>query len=160
MRTEFTDEEIRRYGCQMVLPEVGDLGQAKLRAAGVLIIGAGGLGSPVAIYLAAAGVGRLGIVDSDEVELSNLHRQILHTEEAVGRPKVESAQTMLGEVNPLVHVETHPIRLQAANIEALISGYDVVVDGSDNFPTKFLVNDACVFAEKPLSLAGIHRFEG
>ncbi len=160
MRAEFTEEEIRRYGYQKVLPEVGDVGQAKLRAAGVLIIGAGGLGSPVAIYLAAAGVGRLGIVDSDEVELSNLHRQILHTEEAVGRPKVESAQTMLGEVNPLVEVQTHPMRLQAANIEALIARYDVVVDGSDNFPTKFLVNDACVFAEKPLSLAGIHRFEG
>lgn len=160
MRAEFTDEEIRRYGCQMALPEVGEGGQAKLRAARVLIVGAGGLGSPAAMYLAAAGVGTLGIVDSDAVELSNLHRQILHTVEAVGRPKVESARSMIESLNPLVQVRTHPLRLQASNIEALLNGYDIVVEGSDNFPTKFLVNDACIFADKPLSLAGIHRFEG
>lgn len=160
MQEVFTDEEIRRYGYQMVLPEVGEGGQAKLRAARVLIIGAGGLGSPAAIYLAAAGVGTLGVVDSDAVELSNLHRQILHTVEAVGRPKVESARSTIESLNPFVRVRTHPVRLQATNIEALINDYDIVLDGSDNFPTKFLVNDACIFAGKPLSLAGIHRFEG
>lgn len=160
MLEEFTEQEIRRYARHIVLPEVGGVGQAKLRSARVLVVGAGGLGSPAAIYLAAAGVGTLGIVDSDQVELSNLHRQILHTEGAIGRPKVESAKSMIEALNPLVKVETHRLRLQADNIEALIKGYDIVVDGSDNFPTKFLVNDACVFSDTPLSLAGIHRFEG
>lgn len=160
MLEEFTEQEIRRYARHIVLPEVGGTGQAKLRSARVLIVGAGGLGSPAAIYLAAAGVGTLGVVDDDEVELSNLHRQILHTESALGRPKVESARATLEGLNPLVNVETHRVRLKADNIEELISSYDLVVDGSDNFPTKFLVNDACVFAGKPLSLAGIHRFEG
>jgi adenylyltransferase/sulfurtransferase len=160
MLDEFTEQEIRRYARHIVMPEVGGTGQAKLRSARVLIVGAGGLGSPAAIYLAAAGVGTLGIVDDDEVELSNLHRQILHTESALGRPKVESARATIQGLNPLVKVETHRMRLKADNVEELIAAYDVVVDGSDNFPTKFLVNDACVFAGKPLSLAGIHRFEG
>lgn len=160
MLEEFTEQEIHRYARHIVLPQVGGVGQAKLRSARVLIIGAGGLGSPAAIYLAAAGVGTIGIVDDDRVELSNLHRQILYTESSIGRPKVDSARAMLEGVNPLVRVETHPLRLQADNIGSLVRGYDVVVDGSDNFPTKFLVNDACVFEEKPLSLAGIHLFEG
>ena len=159
MLEEFTEEEIRRYARHMVLPQVGGAGQAKLRAARLLIVGAGGLGSPAAIYLAAAGVGTLGVVDDDVVELSNLHRQILHTEQDLGRPKVESARAMLEALNPQVAVRTHNERLRASNIEGLIADYDVVVDGSDNFPTKFLVNDACVLAGKPLSLAGIHRFE-
>lgn len=160
MLDEFTEREIRRYARHIVMPEVGGLGQAKLRSARVLVVGAGGLGSPAAIYLAAAGVGTLGVVDDDEVELSNLHRQILHTTGSVGRPKVESARATLQALNPLVRVETHKMRLRAENIEELVSDYDVIVDGSDNFPTKFLVNDACVFADKPLSLAGIHLFEG
>jgi adenylyltransferase/sulfurtransferase len=160
MIEEFTEQEIRRYARHIVLPQVGGVGQAKLRNARLLIIGAGGLGSPAAIYLAAAGVGTIGIVDSDRVELSNLHRQILHTESAIGRPKVESARAMLKALNPMIQVETHPERLTAENIEGLIRDYDLVVDGSDNFPTKFLINDACIFADKPLSLAGIHRFEG
>jgi adenylyltransferase/sulfurtransferase len=159
MLEKFTEEEIRRYARHIVLPEVGGVGQARLRSARVLIVGAGGLGSPAAIYLAAAGVGTIGIVDDDAVELSNLHRQILHNQEDLGRPKVQSAREMLEALNPLVRVETHPVRLRAENVEAVIEPYDVIIDGSDNFPTKFLLNDACIFSGKPLCLAGIHRFE-
>jgi adenylyltransferase/sulfurtransferase len=156
----FTEEQIERYSRQIILPEVGGVGQRKLLAARVLVIGAGGLGSPVGLYLAAAGVGRIGIVDSDCVDLSNLQRQILHATADVGREKCVSAKQTMESINPDVAVVPYPLRLTSANILDIISDYDVVVDGSDNFPTRYLVNDACVLAGKPLSHAGILRFEG
>jgi len=152
--------ETARYGRHLVLPEVGVEGQLRLRAASVLVVGAGGLGSPLAIYLAAAGVGRLGLVDFDRVELSNLQRQILYGTEDVGRPKVEMAARRLRQVNPHVTLETHATRLSADNALDLVSRYDVVVDGTDNFATRYLVNDACVLAGKPNVHGSIFRFEG
>jgi adenylyltransferase/sulfurtransferase len=156
----FTEEQIERYSRQIILPEVGGVGQRKLLAARVLVIGAGGLGSPVGLYLAAAGVGRIGIVDSDRVDLSNLQRQILHATRDLGREKCTSAKQTMESINPDVTVVPYPVRLTSSNILDIISGYDMVVDGSDNFPTRYLVNDACVLAGKPLSHAGILRFEG
>jgi adenylyltransferase/sulfurtransferase len=158
--TAFTEEQIERYSRQIILPEVGGIGQAKLLAARVLVVGAGGLGSPVALYLAAAGVGSIGIVDSDCVDISNLQRQILHATPDLGRQKCFSAKEALESINPDVLVTPYPVRLTSSNILEIISDYDVVVDGSDNFPTRYLVNDACVLAAKPLSHAGILRFEG
>lgn len=160
MELPFTEEQIRRYSRHIVLSEVGGKGQKKLLASKALIVGAGGLGSPAALYLAAAGVGTIGIVDSDAVDLSNLQRQILHDTGDLDRPKVFSAEERMGEVNPDVHVIPYPIRLAADNAGKIISGYDVVLDGSDNFPTKFLANDACVLLGVPLVLAGILRFDG
>jgi len=153
-------DELQRYARQMAVPEFGAAGQEKLRAARVLLIGAGGLGSPAAMYLAAAGVGTLGIVDADEVELSNLHRQLLHSGPDVGRPKVESARRRLGEVNPHVTVVPLRDRFTAANALDLARGWDVVIDGSDNFPTRYASNDACVALGIPNVYGSVWRFEG
>jgi adenylyltransferase/sulfurtransferase len=156
----FTDAQLERYSRHILLEQVGGTGQAKLLAARVLIVGAGGLGSPAALYLAAAGVGTIGLVDGDAVDLSNLQRQVLHQTPDVGRPKVESAAAKLRALNPDVNVRLHPVRAMAANIVGLMRDYDFVLDGTDNFPAKFLINDAAHFAHKPLSHAGILRFEG
>ncbi len=156
----FTEEEIERYSRHIILPEIGGKGQEKICQSKVLVLGAGGLGSPAALYLAAAGVGTLGIVDSDNVDLSNLQRQILHSSIDVGRPKTASAQEKLQILNPGTVVITHNFRLNSENILNLIEDYDVVVDGTDNFPTRFLVNDACVMAKKPLAHGAILRFDG
>ena len=156
----FTNEQIDRYSRQIILPNVGGKGQEKILKAKVLVIGTGGLGAPCDFYLAAAGVGTIGIVDSDNVELNNLQRQILHTTESVGRPKVDSGKARLKALNPDVNVVTHHLRLDSGNILGIIKEYDIVVDGSDNFPTRYLVNDACVIAKKPLVHAGIFRFDG
>lgn len=154
------EEQIERYSRQILLPQIGGKGQEKLLAAKVLIIGAGGLGSPVAAYLAGAGVGTLGIVDSDAVELNNLHRQIIYTTEDVGKRKVLVAQERLQKTNPDVKVVPYDLRLTSGNIMEIIKDYDVVVDGSDNFPTRYLVNDACVLAKKTLVHGAFFRFEG
>jgi molybdopterin/thiamine biosynthesis adenylyltransferase len=157
---DFSEEEIRRYSRHIVLPEVGGTGQKRINRASVLVVGAGGLGSPVAYYLAAAGVGKIGIVDNDVVDLSNLQRQILHTTLDVGRKKVESAREALRALNPHVTIVPHDVRLDSTNIRDILKEYDLVAEGSDNFPTKFLVNDACVMTGTPLSMAGIFRFSG
>lgn len=154
------EDQIERYSRQIILPHVGGKGQEKLLQAKVLIIGAGGLGSPAALYLASAGIGRIGIVDSDQVELNNLQRQILHSTKDVARPKVESAKDRLSGINPDVEVVTYNIRLTSSNILEMIKDYEMIVDGSDNFPTRYLVNDACVLSGKPLSHGGIFRFDG
>jgi adenylyltransferase/sulfurtransferase len=155
-----SDEELDRYARHIVLREVGGVGQAKIRAARVLIVGAGGLGSPCALYLAAAGVGHLGLVDDDAVSLSNLQRQILFTTADVGAPKVAAAKARLAALNPGVAVTAHPVRLAADNVQALIADYDIVADGSDNFETRFLLNDACHFAKKILVSAAVTEFDG
>jgi molybdopterin/thiamine biosynthesis adenylyltransferase/rhodanese-related sulfurtransferase len=152
--------ERERYGRHLTMPEVGEEGQLKLLESRVLLVGAGGLGSPAAIYLAAAGVGTLGIVDDDLVDRSNLQRQILHTDERVGSPKVDSARVALTSLNPEVRVVTHPVRLTKDNVEEIFSGYDLVIDGSDNFPTRYLVNDACVKLRLPNVHGAIFRFDG
>ncbi|KZE35160.1 molybdopterin-synthase adenylyltransferase MoeB [Crenobacter luteus] len=149
-----------RYARHLAIPEVGEAGQAKLLAARVLLVGAGGLGCPAAVYLAAAGVGTLGIVDPDVVERSNLQRQILHAEAKVGLPKVRSARQALEALNPTVRVDSYEERLSSANVEAIFAGYDVVVDGSDNFPTRYLVNDACVKLGIPNVHGSVYRFDG
>ncbi len=155
-----TAEEIERYKRHLVLREVGGAGQQKLKAARVLLVGAGGLGSPIALYLAAAGVGTIGLIDDDVVSLSNLQRQILHDTGAVGTPKVTSGQTTLGRINPHVHVETLKARLTAENALDVISRYDIVCDGSDNFATRYLVSDACFFAKKTLVFGAVGPFDG
>ncbi len=160
MDIDFTEDEIQRYSRHILLQEVGGIGQAKLKAARVLVIGAGGLGSPLMLYLAAAGVGTIGIVDDDDVELSNLQRQIAHTTGRVGMPKVESAEAAAGAINPGVRVEAHRIRLDAGNIMPLIGSYDLVCDGTDNFATRFLISDACVLGRRTLVSAAVLRFEG
>ncbi len=157
---ELSPREIQRYARHIVIPEVGLEGQRRLKDARVLLVGAGGLGSPAALYLAAAGVGRLGIVDHDEVDASNLHRQILHGTSDVGRSKLDSAVDRLREVNPHVVVEPHRTRLSSEDALDVLAPYDVVVDGSDNFPTRYLVNDACVLLGKPNVYGSIHRFDG
>ncbi len=153
-------DETVRYGRHLSIPEVGREGQLRLKRARVLIVGAGGLGSPAALYLAAAGVGRIGIVDHDTVELSNLQRQVLHDTRSVGRPKIASARERLEAINPRVEVVTFGERLEAANALAYLEGWDIVVDGSDNFPTRYLVNDACVLLGLPFVYGAIQRFEG
>ena len=155
-----SNAEVARYSRHLIMPEVGMEGQLKLKAAGVLCIGAGGLGSPVAMYLAAAGVGRLGIVDFDVVDYSNLQRQVIHGTPDVGRPKLESARDTLNAINPEVRVETHEVALSSSNALDVLGGYDVIVDGTDNFPTRYLVNDACVLLGKPNAYGSIFRFEG
>jgi molybdopterin/thiamine biosynthesis adenylyltransferase len=160
MTLRLSPEQIERYSRQIMIPELGGAGQIRLRQGRVLVIGAGGLGSPAAYYLAAAGVGRLGLVDGDRVELSNLQRQILHATPDIGRPKVESAKAKLAQLNPEVEVVAHAARLQEANAAELFSDYDFIVDGSDNFETKFLINDVAVALRKPFSHAGIVRLEG
>lgn len=157
---DFTEAQLHRYARHIILPEIGGAGQARLLRARVLVVGAGGLGSPVLMYLAAAGVGTLGVVDDDRVDLSNLQRQILHATSRVGAPKTESARATLAEINPEVRVIGHDARLVAANALDLFADYDVIVDGSDNFATRYLVNDACYFAKKTLISAAMLRFDG
>ncbi|MBI5144716.1 MAG: molybdopterin-synthase adenylyltransferase MoeB [Candidatus Omnitrophica bacterium] len=154
------EDQIERYSRQIILSDIGGRGQEKLLQAKVLVIGAGGLGSPCAIYLASAGIGKLGLVDSDAVELNNLQRQILHSTQDVGRAKVESAKGRLNLINTDVEVIPYRLRLTSENILDIIKNYDIIVDGSDNFPTRYLVNDACVLSKKPLSHGGIFRFDG
>jgi molybdopterin-synthase adenylyltransferase len=156
----FTEEQIKRYARHIILPEVGGKGQEKLLNSKVLVIGAGGLGSPAILYLAAAGVGTIGIVDFDVVDFSNLQRQVIHNTERVGTPKVESAKKTVEMLNPDVKVITYNTRISKENIMDIIKDYDVVLDGTDNFPTRFLINDACYFAGKPLVSAAMLRFEG
>lgn len=153
-------EELERYARHIVLAEVGGAGQQRFRKSRVLIVGAGGLGAPAALYLAAAGIGTIGIVDDDIVSLSNLQRQILHDTARVGEAKVDSARAALARVNPHVHVEPHRLRLTADNAEALIADYDIVADGSDNFATRFLCADVCARVERPLVTAAVGRFDG
>jgi len=156
----FTPDELQRYARHIVLPEVGGAGQQKLKQARVLLIGAGGLGSPLALYLAAAGIGTIGIVDNDRVDLSNLQRQVLHDTDSVGQLKTESAAVAIAGLNPHVRVVEHSERLDEANAARLIGGYDIVADGSDNFSTRFLVNDTCYHLGKTLVTAAILRFDG
>lgn len=160
MTVDLSREELRRYDRHVILPEVGLEGQKKLKASSVLCIGAGGLGSPLAMYLAAAGVGRLGLVDFDVVDESNLQRQILHDTPSVGTKKLESAQKRLLALNPHIAVETYETKLSSANAVELFKKYDVIADGTDNFPTRYLVNDACVLTGKPNAYGSIFRFEG
>jgi len=157
---EFTDEQIERYSRHIILPEVGGSGQQKMLEARVLLLGAGGLGSPAAYYLAAAGIGNLGIVDFDQVDLSNLQRQIIHSTERIGMLKTESAKKTIQALNPDVNVTLYNEKMDSSNIMSLIKDYDYVVDGSDNFPTRYLVNDACVMKNKTLIHGSIYRFEG
>ncbi|MDG6933162.1 MAG: molybdopterin-synthase adenylyltransferase MoeB [Nitrososphaerota archaeon] len=158
--SELTLNEIMRYDRHLIMPEVGVNGQKKLKAASVLVVGVGGLGTPAATYLAAAGVGRIGLVDFDRIEFSNLHRQVLYSEEDVGKSKVEVARTRLMAVNPNVVIETYPVRLDSSNALDIIRNYDVILDGTDNFPTRYLVNDASVLVGKPVVHSSIYRFEG
>jgi adenylyltransferase/sulfurtransferase len=155
-----TPPELLRYGRHLILPEVGLHGQRKLKAASVLLVGAGGLGSPLALYLAAAGIGRIGMVDFDVVDESNLQRQVLHGTASVGKPKLESARARLRDLNPNVHVEPYEEALTSANAMDIVRNYDVIVDGTDNFPTRYLVNDACALLGKPNVYGSIFRFEG
>ncbi len=157
---QFSSDEVTRYSRHFVIPEVGEKGQAKLLDSKVLVLGTGALGSPVSLYLAAAGVGTIGLVDFDVVDLSNLQRQIIHTTDRVGSPKTESARTAINALNPGVKVVCHDVRLSSENVMYIIRDYDVVVNCGDNFPTRYLINDACVFAKKPLVDGAIFRFEG
>ena len=157
---ELSNEEILRYSRHLIMPEVGMQGQRKLKAASVLMIGTGGLGAPLGMYLAAAGVGRIGIVDFDIVEESNLQRQIIHGTKDLGRRKIESARDRLRDINPHIEIETHETRITSQNAMSLIRNYDIIVDGTDNFPTRYLVNDACVLSGKPNVYGSIFRFEG
>jgi len=156
----FTEQQIERYSRHIILPQVGGKGQQRLLASKVLLVGTGGLGSPAGLYLAAAGVGTLGLVDFDVVDLSNLNRQIMHHTADVGRPKTESAAETIRALNPDVHVIVYQERLAAGNALEIFSDYDVIVDGSDNFPTRYLTNDACVLLGKPLAFGAIFQFEG
>lgn len=153
-------QERRRYARHLTLPEVGPEGQRKLKGASVLLVGAGGLGSPLALYLAAAGVGRIGLVDFDIVDETNLQRQVLHGTSDIGRPKLKSARDRLRDINPHVHVDLHPVRLSSGNALDIVRDYDVVADGTDNFPTRYLINDACVLTGTPNVYGSIFRFEG
>ena len=152
--------EVARYSRHLTLPEVGMEGQLRLRTASVVIVGAGGLGSPLAMYLAAAGIGRLGVVEFDRVDLSNLQRQVLFGTDDVGREKSELAARRIREINPHVDVTTYPVRLSADNALDVLRDYDVVIDGTDNFPTRYLTNDACVFLGKPNVHGSVFRFDG
>ena len=156
----FSREELQRYSRHLVLPGVGEAGQLRLARASVLLVGAGGLGSPIALYLAAAGVGRIGVVDADRVDLTNLQRQVLYGTATLGQPKVSAARARLHDLNPEVRVDAHETRLTSANALEILRDYDVIVDGSDNFPTRYLVNDACVILGKPNVYGSVIRFEG
>ena len=156
----FTPEQAKRYSRHIIMPQIGGAGQRKLLEAKVLLIGAGGLGSPAAMYLAAAGVGNLGIVDFDNVDITNLQRQLLHRNDDIGRPKVDSAEATIKSINPDVNVTKIPVPLNSENAFEIIEPYDIVVDGSDNFPTRYLVNDACVMLGKPCVHGSIFLFEG
>src|SRR5438270_5984164 len=155
-----SNQEVLRYSRHLIMPEVGTEGQQKLKAARVLCIGTGGLGSPLALYLSAAGVGTIGLVDFDVVDFTNLQRQVIHFTSDVGRPKLESAKEKIGAINPFVNVKTFETKLTSANALEIFSDFDIIVDGTDNFPTRFLVNDACVFTGKPNVYGSIFRFEG
>lgn len=155
-----SEEEIQRYSRHLVMPEVGIPGQSKLKGSSVLVVGAGGLGTPASAYLAAAGVGRIGLVDFDVVELTNLQRQIMYSEVDVGKPKAEVLRARLLQINPNVTVDVYPVRLDSSNAMEILGPYDIVVDGSDNLPTRYLVNDACAFLGKPDVYASIYRFDG
>jgi molybdopterin/thiamine biosynthesis adenylyltransferase len=155
-----TEEQIERYSRHIILEQVGGVGQEKLLSSKVLIVGVGGLGSPAALYLAAAGIGTIGIVDADKVELTNLHRQIIHNSGDLGVEKVKSAKTKMQAINPDVTVRTYPRLAKADNIREIIREYDFVIDATDNFAAKFLINDACYFEKKPFSHAGVLRFDG
>jgi len=157
---DFSEDQIRRYARHILLPEMGGVGQARLLESKALVIGAGGLGSPLIMYLAAAGVGTIGVVDDDQVDLSNLQRQLLHATDRIGMSKVESARLAAAAINPEVRIVGHPARIDASNALDLVSQYDVVADGSDNFPTRFLVNDACRLAGRTLVSAAVLRFDG
>src|SRR5438093_6323838 len=157
---QLSGEELERYSRHLMMPEVTPDGQRHLKAARILCIGAGGLGSPAALYLAAAGVGTIGIVDFDNVDLSNLQRQILHGTKDIGRGKLESARDRLHDINPQIEIELHKCRFSSENASQLVARYDVVVDGSDNFPTRYLSNDVCVFGQKPNVYGSVFRFEG
>ena len=157
---ELTGDDLRRYGRHLVLSEVGPTGQRKLKASKVLLVGAGGLGSPAALYLAAAGVGTLGLVDFDVVDITNLHRQVIHGTKDIGRPKLDSASDRIRDVNPNVHVVQYDTALTSANALEIARGYDVIVDGTDNFPTRYLVNDTCVLLGKPNAFGSVLKFEG
>lgn len=157
---EFTEEQVERYSRQIILDQVGGKGQQKLSRAKALVVGAGGLGSPITLYLGAAGIGTIGLIDGDVVDLSNLQRQVLHTTPHVGVPKVESGRRLLEALNPHVHVKTYQEHINADNVMTLLADYDIVLDGSDNFGTRFLVSDACFFAKKTLISGSIFRFEG
>lgn len=157
---EFTKKQLERYSRQIVMKEIGVEGQEKLTEAKVFIIGAGGLGSPAALYLAAAGIGKIGIADSDIVGLSNLQRQLMHTTSDLGRPKVESAKETLQQINPDVSIQTYNEFISSDNIAGIIADYDFVLDCTDNFEAKFLINDACVIADKPFTHAGVTGFQG
>ena len=157
---ELSDEQFHRYARHLILDEVGEDGQEKLLASRVLVVGAGGLGAPLLMYLAAAGVGTLGIVDDDEVDLTNLQRQVVHSTGSVGRKKTESAKDTLAALNPGINVVTHDVRLTGENAEAILAGYDLVADGSDNFETRYLLNDACYYSGMTLVAAAMLRFEG
>jgi len=157
---ELTEEQFQRYARHLILDEVGEEGQIRLLSSRVLVVGAGGLGSPLLLYLAAAGVGTLGITDADRVDLTNLQRQIVHATDRVGALKVDSARHTLAAVNPGVQVATHPLRLEPDNAEAMIRDYDLVADGSDNFETRYLLTDLCCRLEKPLVAAALSPFEG
>jgi len=160
MPVELSQEEVSRYSRHLMIPDVGLEGQLKLKAASVLVVGTGGLGSPVLLYLAAAGVGRIGVVDYDVVELSNLQRQVIHSSRAIGQLKVESARQRMAELNPLIQVDVYNELFTSANAMQIVQNYDVVVDATDNFPTRYLVNDVCVLAGKPDVYGSIFRFEG
>ena len=155
-----TQDEIERYKRQLVLKEIGGEGQQKLKAARVLVVGAGGLGSPLILYLAAAGIGQIGIIDSDRVSLDNLHRQVVHDTKSVGKAKTRSAAGAIERLNPHVETRLYTTRLVPENAEGIIDGYDIVADGSDNFATRYLVNDACYFAKTPLVFAAVGPFDG
>ena len=158
--TSLTPQEIQRYSRHLIMPEVGMDGQLKLKNANVLCIGTGGLGAPLGVYLAAAGVGRIGLVDFDVVDNSNLQRQILFGTKDVGRPKIAAAADRLRDLNPTIQIDTHEVRLTSENALDLFKDYDIIVDGTDNFPTRYLVNDACVLLSKPNVYGSIFRFEG
>jgi molybdopterin/thiamine biosynthesis adenylyltransferase/rhodanese-related sulfurtransferase len=155
-----TTAELARYSRHVLLPEIGIEGQTRLKNARILVVGAGGLGSPAALYLAAAGIGTIGLADFDHVEAHNLHRQLLHRDNSIGQPKVDSAAARLREINPFLTVQTHPAGVTAENAEALFASYDVIVDGTDNFGSRYLNNDAAVRAQKPLVFGSVYRFEG
>src|SRR3712207_6539903 len=157
---ELSRDEIARYSRHLIIPDVAMDGQKRLKNARVLLIGAGGLGAPNAMYLAAAGVGHLGLVDFDVVDATNLQRQVIHGTPDIGRPKLDSARDRIAGINPHVVVEPHPVRLTSANARQVVRGYDVVIDGTDNFPTRYLVNDACVLEGKPCIYGSILRWEG
>lgn len=157
---EFSDQQLERYARHIILPELGGKGQERLLQSSVLVVGAGGLGSPLLLYLAAAGVGRIGIIDDDAVDLSNLQRQVIHATSRIGDPKVDSARDVLAGINPDIILETHAVRLDAGNVGELIGNYDIVADGTDNFATRFLLNDACYLSGVPLVSAALLRFEG